>query len=85
MQPPVAEDSRRAQRAPRQPRARTRTLSPRQAEIGRLVAEGLRNQDIAAHLAIGEQTVKNHLSRAYIKLGLRNRAMLAACVVRGVA
>ena len=56
------------------------TLTPRELEIVRLVAEGLRNKDIAARLSITEGTVKVHLHKAYDKLGVDSRLelMLAA-------
>jgi len=63
------------------PRRAPRPLSPRQAQVAHLVAEGLRNQDIAARLGISEQTVKNQMARIFVKLGLRSRAMLAVWTV----
>jgi two-component system, NarL family, nitrate/nitrite response regulator NarL len=42
-----------------------------------LVAQGLRNQDIAAVLGITEQGVKNRLRKIYDKLGVWNRVEVA--------
>lgn len=52
------------------------TLTPRELEIVRLVAEGLRNREIGERLAITEGTVKVHLHKAYDKLGVDSRIEL---------
>ena len=54
-----------------------RALSPREAEVTRLVAAGRSNREIARALVIGEDTVKKHVSHALSKLGLENRTQLA--------
>ena len=51
-------------------------LTPRETEIVRMVAEGLRNREIAARTAIAEGTVKIHLHNIYEKLGLDGRVAL---------
>jgi DNA-binding NarL/FixJ family response regulator len=54
-----------------------RTLTTRELEIARLVAEGLRNRAIGERLFITEGTVKIHLHRIYEKLGVDGRLELA--------
>ncbi|GAA2797184.1 LuxR family transcriptional regulator [Saccharopolyspora taberi] len=52
-------------------------LSPREAEIAQLVAEGARNKEIAARLFISQRTVDHHLRNAFAKLGVRSRVELS--------
>lgn len=52
-------------------------LSKRETEIVKMVAEGLRNKEIALKLNIGEGTVKTHLHTIYEKLGVHGRVELA--------
>ena len=48
-------------------------LTTREQEILRLIAAGLRNQEIADHLSISAATVKRHIANAYGKLGAGHR------------
>jgi DNA-binding NarL/FixJ family response regulator len=49
-------------------------LTPREQELLDLLGQGLDNVRIADRLHLGEQTVRNYLSRLYSKLGVRTRA-----------
>ncbi|NUT31786.1 MAG: response regulator transcription factor [Hamadaea sp.] len=68
----VAEFTRLRVRRPEPPPALA-TLTPRETEVLRLIAEGLSNPEIAGRLVVGEETVKTHVSRVLAKLGLRDR------------
>jgi DNA-binding CsgD family transcriptional regulator/Tfp pilus assembly protein PilF len=57
-------------------------LSPREAEVLRLVAQGKSNREIAAILVISERTVVNHLASVFNKTGVDNRAGAAAFAIR---
>jgi NarL family two-component system response regulator LiaR len=57
-------------------------LSAREKEVLALVAEGLRNDEIAERLVISTNTVRKHVSACMSKLGASNRAQAAALAVR---
>ena len=57
------------------PRARA-LLTRREEEVMRLVAEGMRNQEISVKLRLSEHTIKNCIFRIYEKLGLSSRVEL---------
>ena len=57
-------------------------LSPREAQVLRLVVEGLLNKQIAARLGITERTVKAHLTSAYQRIGVSDRTQAALWVQR---
>jgi DNA-binding NarL/FixJ family response regulator len=65
------------------PRSRARpargweALTPAEAKIAYLVAEGKSNPDIAAELWLSRNTVETHVSRILAKLGARSRMEIA--------
>lgn len=62
---------------PRQAPALPEDLTDREADVLRLLSEGLSNQDICAGLGIAEATVKTHVSRILTKLGVTSRVQAA--------
>jgi DNA-binding NarL/FixJ family response regulator len=69
----LIEEFTQPRQAPTAANTRLEQLSPREAEVFRLLARGLTNQEIAAELIVGENTVKTHVARILTKLGLRDR------------
>jgi len=53
------------------------SLAPRERELIRCVARGLRNREIAEQLGVTEGTVKVYLHAVFDKLGVKNRTELA--------
>ncbi|MEV0053376.1 LuxR C-terminal-related transcriptional regulator [Saccharopolyspora shandongensis] len=53
-------------------------LTPREREVAQLVAQGLSNKEIAAHLAIKRRTAESHIEHILTKLGFTSRGRIAA-------
>jgi DNA-binding CsgD family transcriptional regulator len=53
------------------------TLTPTEAQVAQLVAQGLANRDVAAQLFVSPRTVDFHLRNVYAKLGITSRGELA--------
>lgn len=61
------------------------SLTPREIEVVQLIAQGMRNKEIAVALGISEQTAKVHVKNILAKLSLSDRsAVIAVAVRRGI-
>lgn len=69
-------------RAVRTPDPTEAELTPREADVLRLVASGATSREMAEELAVSENTVNFHVKNILSKLHLRNRAQAAAYAVR---
>lgn len=58
------------------------SLSERELQVVRLVAEGLSNKEISARLTLSDKTVKNHISHILAKMGLTARTQVAVYAIR---
>jgi DNA-binding CsgD family transcriptional regulator len=57
-------------------------LTPRAIAVLRLISTGARHREVAKALQIGEETVRSHLKKVQIKLGVHNRAHAVAEALR---
>jgi DNA-binding NarL/FixJ family response regulator len=53
-------------------------VTPRQAQILRLVASGLSDKEIGTRLGVSPRTIQSHLDRLFLEHGLHKRAALVA-------
>ena len=67
--------------APDGTQVREAPLSRREREVAALVARGLTNREIAAHLVVSERTAQSHVGHILDKLGCSSRAQVAAWAV----
>ncbi|MFG3591242.1 LuxR C-terminal-related transcriptional regulator [Bradyrhizobium sp. RDI18] len=73
-------ETRSGQRTPTRPASAR--LSPREAEVAELAAQGLADKEIARRLDVTFATVRTHLDNAFSKFGVRNRTQLVS-LLRG--
>ena len=67
-----------------QPAADSRAqLSPQEAQIAALAAQGLSNRDIGQRLFLSHRTIASHLYRIFPKLGVTSRQQLAGVLKQG--
>jgi DNA-binding NarL/FixJ family response regulator len=59
-------------------------LTPREKDVVRLAAEGMRNQEIAVKLNVTEHTVRNYMFRIFDKLGISSRVELVLYAFSGM-
>jgi DNA-binding NarL/FixJ family response regulator len=57
-------------------------LTQREAEVLKLIAQGLNNREIAERLVVTEATVKTHINNLFSKIGVRDRAQAVVYAMR---
>jgi two-component system, NarL family, response regulator DegU len=58
-------------------------LTQRERDVVRLVADGMRNQEIALNLHLSEHTVRNYMIKIFDKLGISSRVELVLYAFSG--
>ena len=66
--------------SPVEPRQADSLLTPREREVGDLVAQGMSSRDVAAKLVISRRTVDVHVEHIFAKLGFNSRTQIATWV-----
>lgn len=61
---------------------RRRPLTRRETEVLHYMCRGWQNKEIACHMGISHQTVKNHVQHIYQRLGVRNRVQATSYALR---
>ena len=81
-----AENTRRSTRSAHPDAGGVRSLTSREKEVARLLAQGLSNKAIAKSLVIAQRTAETHVANVLMKLGLSSRSQVAAWVAeqRGI-
>jgi DNA-binding NarL/FixJ family response regulator len=69
----LIEEFSKGPRARQEKPAALEELTPRELEVFTLIARGMSNQEIAQDLIVSETTVKTHVARVLMKLGVRDR------------
>jgi NarL family two-component system response regulator LiaR len=64
------------------PFERLKALTAREADVLRLLASGYTDEEIAGELCVSSVTVRTHINRSIIKLGLKNRVQAALYAIR---
>jgi len=59
-----------------------RHLTPRELAVLRLISAGAQLRQVAQELGLGEETIRSHLKKAQIKLGVRTRTQAVAEALR---
>jgi two-component system nitrate/nitrite response regulator NarL len=77
----IVQHLRAATRRADEPPTPAQRLTPRELQIVSAIVEGAGNRDIGQQFGLSEQTVKNHLSHIFDKVGVSNRLELALYAV----
>ena len=73
----LLEEANKTNQLNREEQKKINSLTARECEIIKLIAEGLVNKEIANRLSVVEKTIRNHLTVIYSKLGVTSRLELA--------